>query len=321
MADNDKYINGGGRDTSLDIVAGLLMLIVLMHHAGILKSYPFSLMHIFNFFMPWFFFKAGMFHKFHEKIDKALIIKYCKRYVVPLIFCSVSSYLLYLINHKFIVNYNIGSILSDLYNANGVIWFLISLLLVKILMLSIPCSKHWGVIIVSGLFVVSGYLVNKQLTSVPLFIKEVIAASLYYSVGCYWGKQRCEKWSMIIALMIIYSTFIVLQPSKIDMRMQYVMFGEYGMAVIGNIIGIITINSIARKINNHMPSCISYIGVESMSYYILHIQIFIVVGYLCGICDLSDSYIPYVQVLATLIIVPIIGLILRRLHLAWLLGK
>ena len=309
------------RDTSLDIVAGLLMLVVMMHHAGILKSYPCSLMHVFNFFMPWFFFKAGMFHKFGEKISKGLIIKYCKRYIVPLLFCSITSYLLFVIIHKFNVDYSFLGIINDLYNANAVIWFLISLVLVKLVTLPLSYCKHSGLIVVAGLFVLSGYFVNNQFESVPLVVKEVIAASLYYSVGCYWGELRYDKWNMLVILMIVYSAFIVLQPSKIDMRMQYLMFGEYGMAVVGNIIGIITINSLAYKVKNHVPSFIIYIGIESMSYYIFHIQIFIVIGYICSICAVGDSYIPYVEVLATLILVPIINLTLNKLKLKWLLGK
>ena len=194
-------------------------------------------------------------------------------------------------------------------------------MLVKLVTLPLSYCKHSGLIVVAGLFVLSGYFVNNQFESVPLVVKEVIAASLYYSVGCYWGELRYDKWNMLVILMIVYSAFIVLQPSKIDMRMQYLMFGEYGMAVVGNIIGIITINSLAYKVKNHVPSFIIYIGIESMSYYIFHIQIFIVIGYICSICAVGDSYIPYVEVLATLILVPIINLTLNKLKLKWLLGK
>ena len=83
----NKTIAGGAkRDSSLDVCAGFLMIITIMLHAQILDSSEFSLMHIFMFYMPWFFFKSGMFHKTDQNLTKDYIIRIYKRLVIPFLF-------------------------------------------------------------------------------------------------------------------------------------------------------------------------------------------------------------------------------------------
>ena len=136
-------------------------------------------------------------------------------------------------------------------------------------------------------------------------------------MGIIIGKEVFKDWKRIIILTIIYAAYIILQPSKIDMRMEYVMWGEYGIAIIGNIVGIVLINSWAFKNQNIVPSFIKFIGVESMSFYILHIQIYRVV---ISILSLSE-YSSYACVLVTLSITPLIIFIFKKLKIQWLLGK
>lgn len=296
------------------------MLVVLLHHAGILKSYEHSIMHVFNFFMPWFFFKAGIFHRFGEKLNKQLVRKYLRRYFVPLAFCSLTSYILTLIGSGIHLENGVLDILKNIYNANGVIWFLIAFLITKILFVLVPDKKKDLYLIASLLFIISAYCINSQTQEIPLVIKEVIAASLYYTMGIIIGKEVFKDWKRIIILTIIYAAYIVLQPSKIDMRMEYIMWGEYGIAIIGNIVGIVLINSWVFKTQNIIPSFVKFIGVESMTFYILHIQIYVVVKTILSHLSLSE-YSSYACVLVTLSITPLIIFIFKKLKIQWLLGN
>ena len=172
-----------------------------------------------------------------------LVRKYLRRYFVPLTFCSLTSYILTIIGSSIHLENGVLGVLNDIYNANGVIWFLISFLITKILFVLVLDNKKDLYLIASLLFIISAYCINSQIQFIPLVIKEVIAASLYYTLGILIGKEVIEDWRRIIILSIICTAYIILQPSKIDMRIEYVMWGEYGIAIIGNIVGIVMISS------------------------------------------------------------------------------
>lgn len=242
------------RDKTLDFVAGVLMLIVLLHHAGILKSGPYTIMHVFNFFMPWFFFKAGMFHKYGVRLNKQLLLKYCKRYVVPLFFCLVTSLIIKINGINFENGYY--GLLNEFINANGVVWFLVSLLIVKIILIPkiiLRNNSKNHILLLSALFILLAYMVNSDNENIPLVIKEVMAGLFYYIAGVICRNRRFEEWKQIIFLIITYGAYIILQPSVIDMRMEYVLWGEYGIGITSNIVGIVLINSIAYKCEKIQP--------------------------------------------------------------------
>lgn len=76
------------RDKSIDATAGLLILFMIYGHVmswtNLTEAHSFIVLdRIFCFFMPWFFFKAGMFYK-QEKIDLVCKAGY-KRLLVPYI--------------------------------------------------------------------------------------------------------------------------------------------------------------------------------------------------------------------------------------------
>lgn len=55
------------RETSIDAVAGLMILTMIMGHvmqfSYLFSTWMYQPLHLLFFFMPWFFFKSGMFTK------------------------------------------------------------------------------------------------------------------------------------------------------------------------------------------------------------------------------------------------------------------
>ena len=114
-------------------------MIVITLHSSLLSSEPFSLMHFFSFFMPWFFYKSGMFHKEDEKINLNVVIKNFKRLGIPWLFMVLSMGVLKFNSIPF--DKSIITIAAYLYKVSPVKWFLEALLITNILLLVIP-KRH-----------------------------------------------------------------------------------------------------------------------------------------------------------------------------------
>lgn len=309
-------ILGKKRDDSLDFVAGLLMLVVIFHHAGVLVSKPLSLMHFFNFFMPWFFFKAGLFHKEETKMNVDFFRKMFKRFFFPLCTCLLTSALIRYKGLGFSLDENIFVHLS---NSNPAVWFIFAMVFARSIFVIIPKKTVFivGTIVLSFLF---ADIINCENLSIPVLVKEIPMALFYYSCGFFCRNFSVEKWSEIFFLGFVYLLYIVLIPSKIDMRMEYVMFGKYEIAVIGNIVGILMINAFAKKVVRYSPRPIIFIGKESMVYYILHVQILVESGLLIEKFGLQAAR-GYISALIVLILIPLIIKLFDRFKLNVLLGK
>ena len=313
---NNPTLQKHSRDKSLDAVAGVLMSVVILLHGGLLKSEPFSVMHILGFFMPWFFFKAGMFQK-QQKLNKKTLLKYLKRYVVPALFCVLLTTVYGLLYNRFMG----GG--TDYYP--DILWFIEALLISKIIFDFVPDKRVYYIVIAVVTFIISDIICRCNF-DLPFILKETPMALLYMAMGfllkdIQYGKGK--KGLYILLLVVLYALFIVVIPSKVDMRLGVIRYGLFEIAVLGNLCGIVLINNIAKVIEKYIPEVILYIGRESMCYYILHMLIMSSVGGLllfAGMDHDSQSYL-FIRPIAVFFVVPIIIWLLGKFRLSWLLGK
>lgn len=75
------------RNIHLDWICGLLIIHMIGGHIAQFMHERYILDSVFFFFMPWFFFKSGMFHKI--KKEDVIIIKSAKRLLIPFIVFSL----------------------------------------------------------------------------------------------------------------------------------------------------------------------------------------------------------------------------------------
>lgn len=304
------------RYKSLDAVAGILMSVVILLHGGLLRSEPFSVMHVLGFFMPWFFFKAGMFQK-QQKLSKKTLLKYLKRYVVPALFCVLLTTV-----YGFLYNRFMGGG-ADYYP--DILWFIEALLISKVLFDFVPDKKAYYIVIAVIAFVISD-IISRCNFDLPLILKETPMALFYMATGFLLKDIQYVKSKQglyILLLVVVYALFIVLIPSKVDMRLGVIRYGLFEIAVFGNVAGIVLINNIAKIVEDYVPGVILYIGRESMSYYVLHMLIMSSIGGLLLITGMnhdSQSYL-YIRPIAVFFVVPLIICLLVKIKLSWLLGK
>ena len=272
-----------------------MMLVVIFLHSGVLKSQPYSIMHVFGFFMPWFFFKAGMFHKEEQKYTKDFFLKLIKRFVVPM--CT------YLLISR---------------GQTALLWFIEALVISKLVFVALPKSKTPIIVMSSFLFIV-GDVINRYEPTIPLLLKEMPMALFYYIVGFLLKKLNYNS-RMIISLLITYLLILFIIPSRVDMRMQTILFGYFEIAVAACLVGIVLMNALCERYKDYLLKPIIYIGKESMAFYILHMPIIIAVQLIQAKFPVisQENLIPAIIVL---IVVPIIILIVDKIKMSWVLGK
>lgn len=295
VASRNKRCVGGERIEYLDFVAGCMMLVVIFLHAGVLESVPYSIMHVFGFFMPWFFFKAGMFHIEDLSYTRSLFLKLSKRFVIPM--C------LYLILSR---------------GDSTILWFLEALILSKLVFVALPKSKVFLVLLSLFLFI-TGDVINRCELSIPLLLKEMPMALFYYTTGFLLKNLKYDS-KIIIYLVVAYLLVLFIIPSRVDMRMQTILFGYFEIAVVGCLVGIVLMNALCEKYKNILPSQVMFIGRESMVYYILHMPIIIIVQSVLTKFANTD-YNGLISAFVVLFVVPIIIILAERLKLNWILGK
>lgn len=272
------------------------MLVVIFLHAGVLKSQPYSIMHVFGFFMPWFFFKAGMFHKEEQKYTKDFFKKLAKRFFVPM--CT------------YLILTSRGQ--------TALLWFLESLVISKLIFVALPKSKMVLIVLSSCLFIV-GDFINRYEPSIPLLLKEMPMALFYYITG-FLLKKLNNNSQMIICLLLAYLLILFIIPSRVDMRMQTILFGHFEIAVAGCLIGIVLMNALCDRYKDYLLKPIIYIGKESMAFYILHMPIIIAVQLIQAKMS-AFSQENLIPALIVLLVVPVIILVTDKLKLSWILGK
>ncbi len=131
------------RDQSMDWIAGLLILVMITGHISqesghSLRWYALGGYSWFYFFMPWFFFKSGMF----ERGGTIHMSKILKGLIIPFIFFTLAGYFIwslqYLAEHEWSFRWITGATLMYLYAAgsfpgNGPLWFLEALIIARML--------------------------------------------------------------------------------------------------------------------------------------------------------------------------------------------
>ena len=243
-----------------------------------------------SFFMSWFFFKGGMMHK---KIpQKELIKKSTHRLLVPYAIFLFLGLLLYGIS-EFTSKENLTAIafLKDevihlLYTAEiqpvAPVWFLLSLFFVRLLFNRF--SSFVQPFYISIFFVLAGFglsvLQNYGLTHeiqvmgrkihilIPHYLGNICHGLSLYSLGFCLKEKQFKKVLFILALVLFVLKFII--PAGIDFRANNPLGSNYLLAVIYEIAGCIVINNVFKRFVDVKIPFVTYIGITSMIYYLVH---------------------------------------------------
>lgn len=262
------------RTEYLDSIAGLLIIIMLGTHLGVIPGGPRTIGPLFSFYMAWFFFKSGMFHRFDRKLTKEVVMKWVKGIIVPYILFSLFG-LMFDIIHGYIVNKSIGIILYSFCAqmctmgfawCNAPLWFLLALFLTRIITTMIP-QKYW---ILFGLLFLGIAIIHHMIwTERFQYLGNTSLAIVYYICG--YKMRELHKNKLIVVLSsLIYLGVFLLFPVCLDLRSNSTSYGNYLLSLLIVIPGILCINSIFDKSSLPGSRIFAIIGQNAMALIVLH---------------------------------------------------
>ena len=233
------------RDNTLDCACGILIIHMILGHifqwSQLTATHFYRWMNILYFFMPWFFFKAGIFYK--KTPVKKVISTGFRRLIVPFIALSLIGHAFLCISfvqegghtwQDFLISPIKDILLLGSTTGNFPLWFLLSLFFTKILYsllnTQIPPTYITGTSCLSCLAI---YWFHIQY---PNYLPNTVCGLFFFSTG-YQLRGLQYKRTLFFLSALIYISTLILTPSFVDMRSNSLLSGYYPIWLIGAIAG------------------------------------------------------------------------------------
>ena len=293
------------RSIFLDNVCGVLILyMMLFHYIGFLgiPRYDYFILRFltdtFSFFMSWFFFKNGMCFRVDNIRD--IFTKSTKRLLYPFFICLILGLIIEIvyafssgrsINYLFFRSLVFTVLSLDPLRPVGHIWFLLSLWVVRVLF-SIFYKVGFNVLIlaVASLLLAMGcnwlaykyhYAIDFSIGShsysldFPPTLGNVFHGLFCFAMG-YFLKEKQYLTSVFICSVLLFLLRYFFEIRS-DMRSNSTSDPYYVFFVLYGLVGCIFINNISKRFFNFNVSWLTYIGKNSMGFYLGHYTLMYIV--------------------------------------------
>ena len=276
---NQKY--NTSRDTTIDVLRGILIIMMLIGHFSINNNLRII---IYSCHMIAFIFFSGYFYNTSRGYSsnlKTMIKNFLKPYIV-FIFLDIilnfnnwnTSYL-----KESLVRYLLGmsfskSILKGIASI-GPVYFVLLLFVVRFIYVFIAEIKNeWGQWIAVLCISLFGYALGKMGYWLPWSVDVAMYCIIFYKLGLYFNKSGLIKFikensCIYFLLSPIWGYMIYIGGMEIATR----NYGQYGITIIGSIMGVLTIYIFADYINRNVfiiKELLGIFGKESIIILILH---------------------------------------------------
>ena len=327
MQDNSK-----DRYTYVDNISGILILdmVFIVHvcpNCNIHNNFTYYIWLLFCYFMPWFFFKSGMFYK----PNIIPLSNGIRKLIIPYILFSIFGLILHLAFELYVKVTPLTTILlnikEDVIYRGGIdwnlaLWFLISLFVVRnatpILNKILPISL---ILIISLLISWSANYFN---LTYPVWVGNIALGIMFYTMGHILRVIQYNKVLFYISLILFLSGFFLPLVTKFDFRCNQIgMTDNYLIVMLYCTSGIITINNIAFKYINKPITIITKIGKNSILLYVIHFPILMLSTSIIKMTSTTNPYYIFIIVSLSIIITYCIAIhILQRLDkLGFMIGR
>lgn len=311
------------RNGAIDSIAGVLILhMMLIHIQQFVNSdtrfYYYQNL-VLSFFMPWFFFKSGMFFSTKEPCQvfkstlKKLILPFC-------VYAILGEFIYYMICLVECKEYNICLVILRFIahgssNGNLPLWFLLSLFFVRniinyLTFKGISGNKLICIFLIASLVVFPMYSNCKY---IPWYIGNTLIGSLFYLLG--FNFKHLQKINIYISLSS-YAIMIIFIPSLVNFFKCQIIYG-YGICwLLSSWLGIVSINNIFQNVAFlRYNKFLVYLGRHSMRFYCMHWIILIIFVPLIKtqFSNLPDVLFVLLLILLCLIMIPIISFFMQKI--------
>lgn len=305
----------------LDSAGGILLINMMLLHCWQWANLPYDAtwLRIFSFFMPWFFFKAGMFFK--PDSNDIIIRKSSKRLLVPYVIYTILGTIVLCITLLifdefdltcFVITFFSSALKTGSVPGNLPLWFLLSLFLVRIIYNAFYNKFRdktiWLFIAIPILLKTISERMNVYL---PLYMFNVSSGLFFYLLG-HKLKGMQFNWYTIVSLTLFYLSSVLFFPQMVDMRTNQVVSGNYCGWLIISLIGILAMNSICVKIMNN-KNIFSIIGNDTMQLYCWHWIIILLVSCIGFIIKQNKYMYFFIELISLIVFLPGIIQIERKI--------
>lgn len=247
-----------------------------------------------SFFMSWFFFKGGMMHK--DTSTKLIIQKSARRLLVPFfLFLLLGLLLDGWIQSTKSIDFNVVSFIKGeiatflaflILWPTGASWFLLSLFVARIGFNVLHKRIH--PIIITIIFACIAYAIhimnyhgwefsvympghNSHYDIPKSYMGNMCHGLAVYSLGYYLKEKQFDRTIFVIALVLFVLKYFI--PSGIDFRANNPTGTNFMLSVLYGMSGCVVINNIFKRVCNKGFPLVTYIGCNSMVYYLVHFPV------------------------------------------------
>lgn len=301
------------RDRSIDIVSSIFIIQMVLFHigqqAGLLDAAYYEVsIKVFACFMPWFFFKSGIFFK--PQSNKETVIKEAKRALVPFVVFSLIGHICYIFvlyskHDTNIIHYTLSPIKQLLQGGsiagNMPLWFLSSFFAVKVLFNAIySWHKQFLLVLIAAI----PYLLYITHTELPIYYIANISAGIFF-YGCgFYLKDVLDKWYVILPCIVAFTLSLFIIPTYVDMRTNQVVLGNFYLWYPLAIAGIITFKYIFSIIDFGLSTILGVVSRNSIFILCTHWIIIMLVSLILP--NLTGWELFTADVVALLVLIPIL---------------
>ena len=282
----------------IDMAAGIMILWMMLGHVsacGPNSSTPiffYQLRRVFFFFMPWFFYKSGMF--FSSVPVSKMANGGGRKLLKPFAIWSAIGFVVYAIIQLILGEAPIfkllvlrplkAAVFQNLIVCNEPLWFLLTLFCV--INIANIALKKVHPLVISMLGICMGYglfLINYDY--MPDIIANTATGLCFFSLG-YWmqGKEN-NKWIVLISLVGYMIALLFMHSPFVDMRVNECWFNRaylnYLLWFPFSYFGIIVLNNTCMFLQRYYSfPIINFVGKYAMKFYVTHYVVIYIIGHI-----------------------------------------
>jgi fucose 4-O-acetylase-like acetyltransferase len=330
------------RNTAIDQAAGLMIVVVIIGHTfdwlGLCDTLVWKIvLWLFYFFMPWFFFKSGMFY--NDKPFKEVVKKGFHTLIIPFLSIGLISLIISFIRNVFIIGSSVYAyfrmvgvaiVLHGGIPGNSALWFLTTLFFVRILYCVMHNRIHDGfimlitfVILLLNFVLKSKYVFLTPYLSLPDYLYNSLSGLFFFSAGHLLARKQYETPIAVIAV-IVYIIIAIFRFSYVDVFHNRVVFGSYVLWFISSLCGVVWLNNFFQISNKKILfRILKYLGENSFTFFATHF----IVGNIAWLLVINPLHLEnmYVQLAVYLtsyvIVLPAFNRLFHTKRMLFIIGK
>lgn len=283
----------------------MVFIVHVFPNCNIHNNYTYFIWQLFCYFMPWFYFKSGMFYK----PDTIPLSNGINKLIIPYILFTILGLVLHLVFELFVGETPLLTILlkikEDVIYRGGIdwnlaLWFLFSLFAVRII--TPILNKILPISLILILSVLISWGANYFNLTYPVWIGNIALGIMFYTMGYLLKVLQYNKLIFFISLLLFLCGFFLPLVTKFDFRCNRIGVTDYyPIVMLYCTSGIITIDNIAFRFFNKPISIISKIGRSSIILYVTHFPILMLCINIIKTTTITNPYYTFIIVSISII--------------------